>query len=62
MYFPGNQLMNQPLCMKLIKRNMSPVEVAPMMSDIVEIEKHGGFVVYTDRLGERYYASQEALA
>ena len=60
--FPISQPMNQTLQMPLIKRNMEVVVNPPMPSDIVDSTIHGGFVIYLDRMGERYYARQECLA
>lgn len=60
--FPISQPMNQPLQMPLMKRNMEPVVTPPMPEDIVDYTVYGGFVIYLDRLGERYYAKEECLA
>lgn len=54
---PNNQLLNQPISMNLVYRNMAPVNHPVFLSDIVDMQKHYAWVILTDRNGERYYAS-----
>lgn len=60
--FPASQPLNEPLRMPLMKRNMEKVINPPMPSDIIDSTVYGGFVIYLDRSGERYYAPKECLA